>query len=86
MGRSWSLMGPGRGSQGRGRAGGGNWPNLPCLLGIRDLLTHLEPLVHPKYTPAEKVMMENTVGSGSLPHLQTHWQGTASPRLFPKSI
>lgn len=33
---------------------------LPCLLGIQDLPTHLEPLVHPKYTPAKKVTMETT--------------------------
>lgn len=53
------------------------------LLGIRRLLTHLEPLVHPKYTPAKKVTM---VSSGSLPHIQTQWRGTALPRPFPKSI
>lgn len=59
---------------------------LPCLLGIRDLLTHLEPLVHPKYTPAKKVTIEGRAGSGSLPHLQTHWQGAALPSLFPKCV
>lgn len=30
--------------------------------------------------------MEGTAGSGSLPHLQTHWQGTALLRLFPKCV
>lgn len=59
---------------GGGSAGGcwgrENMLQLPCLLGIRDLLTHLEPLVHPKYTPAKEVTTETTVGSGSLSHLQ----------------
>lgn len=76
--------------QGRGLAGGGgqevNVQELPCLLGIRHLLTHLEPLVHPKYTPAKKVTMETMVSSGSLPHIQTQWRGTALPRPFPMSI
>lgn len=69
----------------KSRAGGqgANVQELPCLLGIRRLLTHLEPLVHPKYTPAKKVTM---VSSGSLPHIQTQWRGTALPRPFPKSI
>ena len=30
--------------------------------------------------------METTVGSGSLPDIQTHWEGTALLRLFLKSI
>lgn len=53
-----------RGEQGRGA--GATLLHLPCLLGIRYLLTHLEPLVHPKHTPA-KVTLETTVGSGSRP-------------------
>lgn len=78
--QSQSRAGPGWGGQ------GANVQELPCLLGIRRLLTHLEPLVHPKYTPAKKVTMETTVSSGSLPHIQTQWRGTALPRPFPKSI
>lgn len=72
----------------KSRAGGQevNVQELPCLLGIRHLLTHLEPLVHPKYTPAKKVTMETMVSSGSLPHIQTQWRGTALPRPFPMSI
>lgn len=87
--RVLALDGPWEGSQsreGQGRGQGANLLQLPCLLGIRYLLTHPEPLVHPKYTPAKKVTMETTVGSGSLPDVQTHWEGTALLRLFPKSI
>lgn len=54
----------------KNRAGTGEGVNplqLPCLLGIQYLLTHLEPLVHPKCTSAKNVTMETTVGSGSLP-------------------
>lgn len=40
---------------------------LPCLLGIRHFLTHLEPLVHPKYTPAKKVTMKPW-SSEAFPH------------------
>ena len=90
-GGSRPMSAPGTEARARaeqGRCGGGQGANvqeLPCLLGIRRLLTHLEPLVHPKYTPA-KVTMETTVSSGSLPHIQTQWRGTALPRPFPKSI
>lgn len=79
--------GPWEGRQDERRAeqhGGVTLLQLPCLLGIRYLPTHPEPLVHPKYTPAEKVTLETMVGSGSLPHSQTHWQGTALLRLFPE--
>lgn len=59
----WSMMGPGKGNKGQRKAEQGpreSLPQLPCLLGIRYLLTHLEPLVHPKHTPAKKVTMETS--------------------------
>lgn len=58
---------PGPEKSSAGRGGGGQGLQLPCLLGIRYLLTHLGPLARPKYTPAKNVTMETVLGSGRLP-------------------